>query len=198
MLFDVYDIDGTGEVGVQELLHFVARESQELLNAAQFTKELFYNVLDRNTDGVVTQDEFLEALLMDPVMYDCFAKSLVAGIVRAPAAVCVCVCHGVWVCLLLLPVLSAAACLQPGKRRRPLERLVSTAGAEAESQGRSLDLAMLREVWQRASVALSPKSKSATPKGDAAVRKTAKGEVGMQRDQFMAFMLDVFGSKPGS
>lgn len=92
MLFDVYDIDGTGEVGVQELLHFVARESQELLNAAQFTKELFYNVLDRNTDGVVTQDEFLEALLMDPVMYDCFAKSLVAGIVRTPAAVCVCTC----------------------------------------------------------------------------------------------------------
>lgn len=86
LLFDVLDRTGKGSLEGGELLTFLKKESEEFVHANQFVREILTDVrakaaaagVEQLDDTSISREEFVKVLSTDPIMYDCFAKSIVS------------------------------------------------------------------------------------------------------------------------
>ena len=86
LLFDVLDRNGKGSLEGGELLAFLQKESEEFVHANQFVREILSDVrskaaaagVEQVDETSISREEFVKVLSSDPIMYDCFAKSIVS------------------------------------------------------------------------------------------------------------------------
>lgn len=78
LLFEVFDSSKDGKISVSELQRFVSAELDSTVEGGAFTEEIVQS-LDKDGDGTISRDEFVAALSNDPVLYDCFANSVMKG-----------------------------------------------------------------------------------------------------------------------
>jgi len=76
LLFACYDQDGNGSLTHQEILQFVSKSTDEMVENVDFAAQVVKQ-LDVDGDGQVTQQEFTQALLKEPFLLHCMARSII-------------------------------------------------------------------------------------------------------------------------
>lgn len=71
--FDMYDVDGSGEMDHDEILHMLL-SSQQAQEKSVETANRVLAVLDEDGDGTVTIDEFIERVQAVPEVLECFRR----------------------------------------------------------------------------------------------------------------------------
>ena len=87
LLFACYDQDGNGRLSHKEILQFVSKSTDEMVENVDFAQQVIKQ-LDTDGDGQVSQREFTRALLREPFLLHCLARNIVPqlGWVRKVAA----------------------------------------------------------------------------------------------------------------
>ena len=75
LLFELYDKNGDGTIGLTELLDVVSESDQTLASEAQFAAQIMES-LDVDGDGAITQDEFVQVLEKEPALMANFSRRI--------------------------------------------------------------------------------------------------------------------------
>jgi len=75
LLFELYDKNGDGTIGLSELLDVVSESDQTLASEAQFAAQIMQS-LDVDGDGAITQDEFVDVLEKEPALMANFSRRI--------------------------------------------------------------------------------------------------------------------------
>ena len=75
LLFELYDKNGDGTIGLTELLDIVSETDKTLASEAQFAAQIMHS-LDVDGDGSITQDEFVEVLEKEPALMANFSRRI--------------------------------------------------------------------------------------------------------------------------
>ena len=76
LLFACYDQDGDGTLSYAEILQFVSKSTDEMVENVDFAQQVVKQ-LDTDGDGQVTRKEFTRALLKEPFLLHCMARNIV-------------------------------------------------------------------------------------------------------------------------
>lgn len=81
LLFELYDVDGSGSVTVSELMRFVSRSGNDSNMELDQARQLLER-LDADGDGSISRAEFLGQLTDSPVLLEAFTRSVAPTLVK--------------------------------------------------------------------------------------------------------------------